>query len=489
MKLWPFKRKAAAANAAPVMEAGMMPAMGFIRDSFPGAWQQGLPPVWAGLGRVDLPTQPGIYAAIQRVASDFSIMRPQLEMKRNGVWMPARINLSQLIMPSALELNATLWEKWVIDLLTYGNAYLWKRPRGDLTLLNPAKIRLLCAEDGSMLFFECGADQLSGIPEAITLSSNEVFHAKINCLQAGSPLGVPPLIAAAMLGELGNEVMASARAQWANAARPGGMIEVPGAVNRDKLKEIKETWESGYAGGNQGKTAVLADGMKFIPYPGGVSMESAQYVDSLKLATEQIASVFGLPAFRLNAGAMPAYAGTEAANLMYFQTTLHRFVNLAEQGLNRLFNFEGTNQRIAWITDNFLRMDASAQMAVLKDGIAAGIYSINEARAVLNLKPVNGGEVPRIQMQYVPIDQVISTTPSEVPTPEPEAPELEPAPENPAEAEPEEQPEAPNEAQRALIDGVLHKRVYSVSEDGSTVSEWQRMEAANADEEQPENAA
>ena len=39
-------------------------------------------------------------------------------------------------------------------------------------------------------------------------------------------------------------------------------------------------------------------------------------------------------------------------------------------------------------------------------GWSNGVMTINEVRALENLPPVEGGEVPRMQMQFVPINQI-----------------------------------------------------------------------------------
>ena len=49
--------------------------------------------------------------------------------------------------------------------------------------------------------------------------------------------------------------------------------------------------------------------------------------------------------------------------------------------------------------DNLLRMDSLSQMAVLKEGVGAGILAPNEARAKVDRRPVAGGESPYLQEQ------------------------------------------------------------------------------------------
>jgi hypothetical protein len=64
----------------------------------------------------------------------------------------------------------------------------------------------------------------------------------------------------------------------------------------------------------------------------------------------------------------------------------------------------GTTYGTEFDIDNLLRMDASTQITMLKDGVSAAIYSPNEARGKVSLAPVAGGEVPYLQQQNWPID-------------------------------------------------------------------------------------
>ena len=46
-----------------------------------------------------------------------------------------------------------------------------------------------------------------------------------------------------------------------------------------------------------------------------------------------------------------------------------------------------------------IRMDSTSQIMYLKEGTLSGIFSPNEARAMLGLPPVVGGESPLMQQQ------------------------------------------------------------------------------------------
>src|SRR5262249_59137193 len=67
--------------------------------------------------------------------------------------------------------------------------------------------------------------------------------------------------------------------------------------------------------------------------------------------------------------------------------------------------------------------------AAYREALNAGWQSINEVRAQEGLEPVKGGETPRVQVQYQPIDAQPSPQPPSPPAPVPApAPAPEPSP-------------------------------------------------------------
>ena len=53
-----------------------------------------------------------------------------------------------------------------------------------------------------------------------------------------------------------------------------------------------------------------------------------------------------------------------------------------------------------------LRTEIDVRYAAYREALNAGWQSINEVRAQEGLEPVKGGETPRVQVQYQPIDAV-----------------------------------------------------------------------------------
>lgn len=414
--------KKAVGNTTPVISSTIGYNAGLIRDWFPGAWQRGLEAWNWGRANNDPLENAAIYACISRLAGDFSMMRPKTQKKIGNIWVDDPGVNSFIEYPNQFETVSQFWEHWIISLLTYGNAFIYCR-RDAWFILNPQKVRILVATDGSgRIYYDCGEDLQCGLTRQTQLGPDEIIHGRINANIAKNPvLGIPPLLAAALASELGADAKRAAENIYANSSRPGGIIRVPGAVNSDKLQTIKSLWESGYSGANRGKTAVLSDDMEFVPY------ESANLVDSeligaLRLSAEHVASIFGIPAYRVGLGSYPAYAGQTQADQQYVNGTLQRYIHLTEELLRQQVG--GYNRRVHFDPAPLIRMDREKHVAVLAAAIAGSIMSPNEAREELNLPPVPGGEFPLSQQQYYALPALSGRSL----TPAANDPEPEPAP-------------------------------------------------------------
>ena len=66
-----------------------------------------------------------------------------------------------------------------------------------------------------------------------------------------------------------------------------------------------------------------------------------------------------------------------------------------------------------------LRTEIDVRYAAYREALNAGWQSINEVRAQEGLEPVKGGETPRVQVQYQPINAVPSAQPPSSPAPAP----------------------------------------------------------------------
>jgi HK97 family phage portal protein len=100
--------------------------------------------------------------------------------------------------------------------------------------------------------------------------------------------------------------------------------------------------------------------------------------------------------------------GLEQQTLGFVQFTLRRRLKRIEMALEKQLltardRSEGV--RIEFNLEGLLRGDSKTRADFYASGLQNGWRTINEVREKENLPPVEGGDVPRMQMQNVPITE------------------------------------------------------------------------------------
>jgi HK97 family phage portal protein len=272
-------------------------------------------------------------------------------------------------------------------------------------------VQPLVSDDGQV-FYRLSQDNLSAITESdVIVPAREIIHDRFNPLF--HPLvGISPLYANALLATKATNLDQAAAMLAANGIRPGGLITFPANIPPEEAARIKETWGAQYSGPKgASRLAVLGNNAKFEAL--AMTSVDAQVVEQLKYTAEMVCSAYHVPAFMIGVGAEPAAGGVQDRTLRYYTQCIQKHFEDIEACLDDGLGMDGVTIGTEFDTDNLLRLDSVSQIAMLKDGVSAAIYSPNEARAraPASLPPVKGGETPFLQQQNWPISQLAERAP------------------------------------------------------------------------------
>ena len=368
-----------------------------VREPFAGAWQRNIE-----IRRDTVLAYHAVFACITLISGDISKMPLTVRGKTsNGIWQDLEGHPLAPILrkPNAFQTRMQFFECWVNSKLTHGNAYILKirNPDGsirELRILDPARVQPMVSDDGAV-FYQLQADNIAELTEAVMVPAREIIHDRFNCFY--HPLvGQSPIYACGVAAMHGTHIQTNSTNFFQNGGKPGGIIQVPGSVNTDKLRQIKDAWEAGYTGVNSGRTAVLADGMEYKPI--ALSASDAQVVEQMKLSAEIICSVFHVPLYKVGLGSAPTYNNIEALDQQYYSQCLQTLIESIELLLNEGFEL-APRYCISFDLGALLRMDTSARYKSHSESIGGGWLSPNEARKKENLPPVPGGDSPYLQQQ------------------------------------------------------------------------------------------
>lgn len=398
-----------------------------VREPFLGAWQKNL----EGAGNIPVTAFSGVYACATIISQD--VAKLPLRLLRIGdqrIPEPAPNHpISQLFErgPNPYQTMMDLLQIHMISKLLTGNGYIYKEQddRGVVKNMHhiPARnVQVLVEPESKIVAYHIVQSETDRImtPEinfdrtdpALIIPARFMLHDRINAIW--HPLiGVPPLFAAAVAGEMGAAIQAHANAFFGNMARPSGFLSAPGVINDVTAERLKREWEQRYSQGNLGRTAVLGDGLSWEPIV--MSAVDAQLIDQLRYTIEDIARVYRVPLYLLGDPSKSSARNSEQLARTYYQGCLQYHLESTERRFNQDLYLRGGHY-CDFDLDALFRMETDMRYESYQKGIQSGVLSINEARFKEGLPPVKGGEVPRIQVQYQPIDQPNALAVPGVPT-------------------------------------------------------------------------
>jgi HK97 family phage portal protein len=206
----------------------------------------------------------------------------------------------------------------------------------------------------------------------------------------------------------------------------GAGLTVAGLVTPDEddpdwtdAAEVKAQINGALTGAdNAGEIAVLNRKLKFQQM--SMSAEDAQFLQSRQFSIEEIARWFGVPPFELMQTDKQTSWGTgiESQQRGLGRGTLAPWATRLEQRLSRLLS------KKLFVEIDFAGLERPTpeiEIGLLLQQTDGGLLTLNEARAIRNLAPVEGGDVLRLHGQ--PVGGPV-TTPAEQAATDPVAEEV-----------------------------------------------------------------
>lgn len=140
-----------------------------------------------------------------------------------------------------------------------------------------------------------------------------------------------------------------------------------------------------------------------------LKLTDSQFYELKKYNSLQIASAFGLKPNHLNDYSKSSYANSASQNLSFYIDTLLYNVTLYEQEFNRKLLTKSDRQKGLKYKFNvavILRGDPSQQAEIIQKLVMTGVYSINDARNLLDFASVENGDVHVVNGSMVDIKDI-----------------------------------------------------------------------------------
>jgi len=369
------------------------------------------PTNWWQMGMVDnnvVKSNPGIEACVGHISRVGALVPPThvKDLPNGGTERVMNSNaLKVLRKPNEYQTRSDLMLNIIRSLLLEGNGYAvaFRNPDfsiRELHLLPSTGTRhFIDPVDGAIYYHVSGNTLMPG--GDMLIPARDILHLRMAVSETDMLKGITPIMAAGPSLASGNSILNHNAAFFNNMSRPSGVLTTEMELDSDQTKALRERWQEQSAGLNSGKTPVLSHGLKFDSL--SQTAADAELVKFYELSLTDIARIFGIPSALINIdSANSTFSNVESLLEMWVSTSLGALIDSIELKLEDLFQLP-VDEHINFDLDHLLRGNLKDRMDGFGKGILAGVYSIDEARRREGLAPVEGGDVPRVQQQNVPL--------------------------------------------------------------------------------------
>lgn len=173
-----------------------------------------------------------------------------------------------------------------------------------------------------------------------------------------------------------------------NGALPLGLLKTAGRLTDNVIDRLKASWNNLYSGTkNAGKTVILEQGLDYTPL--SLSPKDLGLNESKKSTSEEICKLFLCPTSLILG--VKSFSDIEQENIHFYTHALNKIILSIETGLNKSLLLEEEKDNgyyFRFDTDELLRSTTKQKYEAIKNGMDAGIMSMNEARAKVDLPPL-----------------------------------------------------------------------------------------------------
>lgn len=304
--------------------------------------------------------------------------------------------------PTAMEVIETA----TLHLVGWGNAYLrkWRNEAGLVVGLQPIHPSMVVVKYDQVA-------QQTGMPinkvfqlvDGTEVTEDEIMH--IPGPSENGVTGISLITRAARTFEIARETENTARRLAFKGLRLGGILATDTAINEEQATNVQARWDEKTTGSeNAGKVVVLGNGLKFNTID--MNPADAQFIESRKFSTTEIARLFGIPGWMINDQEKSTSwgSGQEQQFLSFITLTLKPYMQRIEQRVTQeLLDYEV--EKAEFKVEGLLRGDSKSRSAYYNAGILGGWLVPNEIRELEDLPDVEWGKDP-----YLPYNQSADTS-------------------------------------------------------------------------------
>lgn len=295
-----------------------------------------------------------------------------------------------LIWNSGLQTRFMLMKSLVWDMLAHGDGIAYIKRASDGT---PIEL-IYCPHGSYSIMYNENNRQLYYMIPSIKKGKIEpinVLHFIKNSTNGVSGIGLSQIALQSL--NLAKATNKSAEKFFDSGCKIDGVLTSSQPMGQKQKQEAKESWEKIYgAYGTGGGIAVLGNDWKYQSI--SQNSEQSQMLQSREFNITELARYFTISPTLIGDLSHTQYGSLEAAQADFIAHTLLPLISMIQDEFNRKLLKPSERGRIIidLDEDHIYLSDKSSTATYLSTLTSNGILSINEARHILGLQPIEGGD-------------------------------------------------------------------------------------------------
>lgn len=338
-----------------------------------------------------------VYSAVSLIADTISTLPLDSFIRLDGQRRAFRPAPDWVRQPDIALPRTAFWNSAIVSLLLDGNLFVRIVPARDgtvanLIVLNPKTVTVKRNARQELLF------EVEGESKPLT-KEQMIFLPDV--LRPGHVRGVSRVEALKENFGLALALERFAATFFGQGTNLSGVIEVDSNLTKEQADNLRSSFDVAHKGWRRGhRTGVLSGGAKFKTTQ--VDPEGAQSIEARRLAVEDVARAFNVPANMLNIPGTTTYASVEQNNLQFITHTLRPIVQKLEGAFSPLMSRYpgGETAFIKFNLDGLARADLQSRLSAYSTGLQAGFLTINDVRRLEDLSDI---EDPAASQVRVPL--------------------------------------------------------------------------------------
>jgi len=196
--------------------------------------------------------------------------------------------------------------------------------------------------------------------------------------------------------------------QYANGGRPGGVLTLDQFLTKEQREQVRDLYQGMSEGAyNSGRLWVLEGGMKYdaLDY----NADQMQMIPTRSHQLSEVARFFGVPDVLIGAGSntSSAWPASFEQQMLYFLThTIQPYLDEWEDAIRYSLIPGESDINVDHDTSSLVKMDSKSKSMFLSTNVQNGLMTRNEARKILNLPNVDGGDELTVQTNLSPLEDL-----------------------------------------------------------------------------------